>query len=69
MRRQTRKDSLICWQEIQMLKHPALAKPRALLIRLLLAVCLVACLVWLVLCLLLLPIVMFFRKWQLKVSA
>jgi hypothetical protein len=44
-------------------------KARALLVRLLLAVCLAACLFWLMLCLLLLPIVMFVRSWQRKAVA
>jgi hypothetical protein len=47
----------------------ALTNLRALLVGPLLAVCLVACLVWLVLCLLLLPIVMFVSSWQRKAVA
>ena len=43
-----------------------LTSPRELLVRPLLAVCLLACLVWVVLCLVLLPIVMFVRSWQRK---
>jgi hypothetical protein len=39
---------------------------RAVLVHLLLAVGLVACLVWLVLCLLLLPIAIYFGSWQRK---
>jgi hypothetical protein len=46
-----------------------LTNPRALLVHLLLVVSLVACLVWLALCLLLLPIVMYVRSWQRKVMA
>ena len=48
-----------------MFKHPW-ANRRLLLIDLLLAASLVGCLVWLVLCLLLLPIAMFVRSWQRK---
>jgi len=51
-----------------MFKH-ARANRRLLLIDLLLAASLVACLLWLVLCFLLLPIVMFVRSWQRKVVA
>jgi hypothetical protein len=51
-----------------MFRH-ALTKPRGLLVDLLLAASLVACLFWLVLCFLLLPIVMFVRSWQRKVVA
>jgi hypothetical protein len=43
--------------------------PRALLVRLLLAVCLVACLVWVALCLLLVPIFMYVRRGQRKAVA
>jgi hypothetical protein len=45
------------------------ATPRGLLVRLVLAVSLVACMVWLVLCLLLTPIVMCMRRWQRKAVA
>jgi hypothetical protein len=52
--------------EMSMLVQP---NPRALLVRLLLAVCLVACLVWVALCLLLVPIFMYVRRGQRKAVA
>ena len=43
--------------------------PRGLLVQLLLVVCLVACLVWLALCLLLVPVLTYVRRGQRKAVA